>query len=95
MRVGDVVRSSLELGDPNSGFSLAPNAYELNSFSEAVINETFLKYLRRFNGSKDYCSLLKFLIEGRRTEAGVTVLLRCLTLIFKALRVSNLLEYIA
>ena len=27
MRVGDVVRSSLELGDPNSGFSLAPNAY--------------------------------------------------------------------
>ena len=30
-RVGDVVRTSLELGDPNSGFSLAPNAY----------NETF------------------------------------------------------
>ena len=27
LRVGDVVRSSLELGDPNSGFSLAPNAY--------------------------------------------------------------------
>ena len=30
MRVGDVVRSSLELGDPNSGFSLAPNAYMLD-----------------------------------------------------------------
>ena len=27
LRVGDVVRSSLELGDPNSGFSLAPNVY--------------------------------------------------------------------
>ena len=26
-RVGDVVRSSLELVDPYSGFSLAPNAY--------------------------------------------------------------------
>ena len=28
LRVGDVILSSLELGDPNSGFSLAPNAYE-------------------------------------------------------------------
>ena len=31
LRVGDVVRSSLELGDPNSGFSLAPNAYTRNA----------------------------------------------------------------
>ena len=26
LQVGDVVRSSFELGDPYSGFSLAPNA---------------------------------------------------------------------